>query len=75
MISDGDSSTYPTIADEKPYGPNHIVKKMECVGHVQKRMYAHPKSLKSRQNKGTEGRVVGMGGKGRLTDVVMNKLM
>ena len=27
MISDGSSSTYPTIAAEKPYGHNHIVKK------------------------------------------------
>ena len=74
MISDGGSSTYPTIASEKPYGPNHIVKKMECVGHVQKRMYAHLKALKSRQNKGADEKVVRMGGKGRLTDVMMKKL-
>ena len=75
MISDGGSSTYPTIAAEKPYGHNHIVKKMEYVEHMQKRMYAHLKALKSRQNKGANGKVVRMGGKGKLTDVVMNKLM
>ena len=74
MTSDGNSSTYPTIAAEKPYGPNHLVKKMECVGHVQNRMYAHLKALKSRQNIGADGKVVRMGGKGRLTDVVMKKL-
>ena len=37
-------------------------------------MYAHLKALKSRQNKGADGKVVRMGGKGRLTDVVMKKL-
>ena len=74
MISDGNASTYPTIAAEKPYGPNHLVKKMECVGHVQKSMYAHLKALKSRQNKGADGKVMRMGGKGRLTDVVVKKL-
>ena len=57
MISDGDSSTYPTIAAEKPYGPNHLVKKMECVGHEQKRTYAHLRALKSRQNKGVDGKL------------------
>ena len=47
----GDSSRYPTIAAEKPYGPNHLVKKMECVGHVQKRMYAHLKPLRAGRTK------------------------
>ena len=68
MISDGGSSTYPTIAAEKPYGHNHLVKKMECVGHVKKRMYAHLKALKSRQNKDADGKVVRMEGKGRCGD-------
>ena len=63
-----DASTYPTIAAEKPYRHNHLVKKMEYVGHVQKRIYAHLKVLKSRQNKGADGKVVRMGGKGRLAD-------
>ena len=74
MTSDGDTSTYPIIAAEKPYGPNHLVKKMEYLGHVQKRMYAHLKTLKSKQNKSVDGKVMRMGGKGRLTDVVMKKL-
>ena len=74
MIADGDSSTYPTIAADKPYGPDHPVKKMECVGHVQKRMYAHLKVLKKKQNEGPDGKVVRMGGRGRLTEVVMKKL-
>ena len=39
MIADGDSSTYKTMSDAKPYG-SVKVKKYECVGHVQKRMGA-----------------------------------
>ena len=74
ITSDGGTSTYPIIAAENPYGPNHILKKMEYLGHVQKRMYAHLKALKSKQNKGVDGKVMRMGGKGRLTDVVMKKL-
>ncbi len=61
MISDGDSSTYPTIAAEKPYGPNHVVKKMECVGYVQKRMYAHLKE-QAEQRCGWKGRENGRKG-------------
>ena len=34
MISDGDSSTYPTLRDAQPYGKDHPIVKCECVGHV-----------------------------------------
>ena len=71
MIADGDSSTYPTIAADKPYGSDHPVLKMKCVGHVHKRMYAHLKTLKNKQNRGPNGKVVRMG---RLTEVVIKKL-
>ena len=47
MISDGDSSTYPTIVAAEPYGKDHPVTKHECVGHVQKRMYNHLKVVEA----------------------------
>ena len=73
MIADGDSSTYPTICDAKPYGDSHPIIKHECVGHVQKRMYAHLKTAKAKPHFGADGKRVRMGGKGRLTDVLMKK--
>ncbi len=36
-IADGDSKSHDRINREQPYGPDHPVKKEECVGHVQKR--------------------------------------
>ena len=40
LVSDGDSKTMSLLQQEMPYGPDsdHQVKKMVCVGHVQKRM-------------------------------------
>jgi hypothetical protein len=36
-VGDGDSKTYKSVVDAKPY-PDLIVCKLECVGHVQKRL-------------------------------------
>lgn len=36
MIADGDSKTYATIAEAKPYGDEYSIVKHECIGHVQK---------------------------------------
>ena len=38
MLGDGDSSTYNSIVESKPYGDDHIPNKLECIGHVQKRV-------------------------------------
>lgn len=46
-IGDGDSKVYKAICDAKPYGDNYIIKKKECVGHVQKRMGTRLRNLKS----------------------------
>lgn len=35
MLGDGDSSTYNTILESKPYGEDCIPNKLECIGHVQ----------------------------------------
>lgn len=68
MLGDGDSSTYSTIVESKPYGEDCIPNKLECIGHVQKRVGSRLRKLKS-SNKGrklTDGK--GISGKGRLTD-------
>ncbi|GFT07991.1 uncharacterized protein TNCV_3347771 [Trichonephila clavipes] len=37
-IGDGDSKTFLSIAEKKPYGDSVPIEKIECVDHVQKRM-------------------------------------
>jgi hypothetical protein len=67
LLGDGDSSTYNAIV-EKLYGEDCVPNKLECIGHVQKRVGSRLRRLKS-SNKGLkldDGK--GLGGKGRLTD-------
>lgn len=37
-LGDGDCKGYDTVCAQQPYGPDFQIEKMECVGHVQKRM-------------------------------------
>lgn len=37
-LGDGDSKAYKTVADEGVYGPGVQISKLECTGHIQKRM-------------------------------------
>lgn len=37
-LSDGDSKAYEAVLNDKPYGEDFKIKKIECVGHVQKRI-------------------------------------
>jgi hypothetical protein len=69
MLGDGDSSTYNSIVESQPYGEDCIPNKLECIGHVQKRVGSRLRKLKS-SNKGltlADGKK-GLSGKGRLTD-------
>jgi hypothetical protein len=68
MLGDGDSSTYSAIVDSQPYGEDCIPTKLECIGHVQKRVGSRLRRLKStyKRTKLDDGK--GVGGRGRLTD-------
>lgn len=44
-IGDGDSKTFSNLEEAKPYG-DFIIKKLECVLHVGKRMFRYLKELK-----------------------------
>ncbi|GFY12639.1 uncharacterized protein TNCV_2448301 [Trichonephila clavipes] len=35
---DGDTKTFNALSENKPYGDDYLIQKIECVGHVQKRM-------------------------------------
>ena len=74
LISDGDSKTHSLLLQEQPYGSDQLVQKMDCVGHVQKRMGTALRNLKiqHRGRKLADGKTIG--GAGRLTDKVINSL-
>ena len=74
LISDGDAKTHALLLEEKPYGTEHVIEKVDCVGHVQKRMGTALRELK-KQYKGqklSDGKTIG--GAGRLTESVINSL-
>lgn len=64
-IGDGDTKTFKSITDAKPYGDDITVKKSECVGHVEKRMGSRLRNLK---------KTAKLGGKRKLTDTLIKKL-
>ncbi|GFW82244.1 uncharacterized protein TNCV_3817251 [Trichonephila clavipes] len=65
-IENGDSKTFSSITASNPYGEDITVSKIECVGHVQKRMGSRLRKLKQMGSKLSDGKSIG--GKGRLTD-------
>ncbi|GBM73325.1 hypothetical protein AVEN_216071-1 [Araneus ventricosus] len=73
-IGDGDASTFKDVCEDKPYGINTTIEKVECVGHVQKRMGTRLRKLKKdmKRKKLADGKTIG--GRGRLTDELIKKL-
>eukprot|EP00794_Sanderia_malayensis_P002897 gene2897-3348_t len=74
FIGEGDSSSYSTICEEKSYGPDVSIEKKECVGHAQKRLGKRFRNFKSNfgNRKLKDGKTIG--GKGRLTKKVIDKM-
>ncbi|XP_071579129.1 uncharacterized protein [Temnothorax nylanderi] len=64
-IGDGDSKTFKAILDLNPYGDDFPVSKNECIGHVEKRIGSRLRNIKKEKK---------LGGKGKLTDVLIKKL-
>lgn len=73
-IGDGDTKTFLEVQTAKPYGSAFSINKIECVGHVQKRMGTRLRKLKAQmaKTKLSDGKTIG--GKGRLTDDLIKKL-
>ncbi|GLH09844.1 Uncharacterized protein GBIM_14881 [Gryllus bimaculatus] len=74
FIGDGDARTFKAMVDLKPYRSNLPITKLECVGHVQKRMGTILRKMKE-EYKGktlTDGKKISA--KNRLTDAVINTL-
>ncbi|CAN7995715.1 unnamed protein product, partial [Ixodes hexagonus] len=71
-IGDGDSRAYKAVCESKPYDEN--IQKLECVGHIQKRLGSRMRSMKKIM-KGTKlDDGLSLGGKGRLTDQRIDSL-
>ena len=72
-IGDGDTESYKRVTDTKPYG-DFIPQKLECVGHVQKRLGTRLRKLRNEKKleKLSDGKKIS--GKGRLTDKIINKM-
>lgn len=76
LICDGDCKTHSLLLEQKPYGPgkeNEVIK-VDCVGHVQKRMGTALRNLKKdrKGEKLSDGKTIG--GAGRLTKALIDTL-
>ena len=72
-IGDGDTDSFTKVVASKPYG-DFIPKKLECVGHAQKRLGTRLRNLRKekKNDKLSDGKKIG--GKGRLTDKMINRM-
>ncbi|GFV61990.1 uncharacterized protein TNCV_4107931 [Trichonephila clavipes] len=72
-LGDGDSKAYKEVLESKPYKDVNI-EKLECVGHVEKRMGTRLRALKLKlKGKKLEDKK-SLGGRNRLTDAEIDKL-
>lgn len=73
-LGDGDSKAFKEIEELRPYGNNVNISKLECVGHVQKRMGSRLRRLKAsmKGKKLRDGKT--LDGKNRLTDATIDHI-
>lgn len=67
-MGDGDSKGFEAALASKPYGDLVIMEKLECVGHVQKRLGTRLRTLKTKMKNVKLSDDKKLGGKGRLID-------
>ena len=73
MVSDGDSRAYMSVVNSNCYGEGITIEKIDCIGHVQKRMGKRLMNLKSvTKGKLKDGKPIG--GRSRLTESVIKRL-
>jgi len=70
-LGDGDSKAYSEVVAASPYGSDVEITKLECVGHVQKRMGTRLRTLKMKSTKLKLSDGKGLSGKNRLTDATI----
>lgn len=50
-LGDVDCKGFETVCDQQPYGPDFKIEKLECKGHVQKRMGKRLRNYKHKNSK------------------------
>jgi hypothetical protein len=73
-LGDGDSHAFKSVLESKPYGDQVEIKKLECIGHIQKRMGTRLRELKKNCKKTMLADGKPLSGKGRLTNLAIDKL-
>lgn len=73
-LGDGDINAYKSVCDAQPYGPDIVINKLECVGHVQKRMGTRLRNLKAQKKKVKPSDGKPLAGKGRLTNLAIQRI-
>ncbi|GFX79475.1 uncharacterized protein TNCV_824641 [Trichonephila clavipes] len=73
-LGDGDSKTFDNIVKNEVYGDNCTITKLECIGHVMKRMRSRLRRFKAkmRGQKLSDGKA--LCGKNRLTEASIDQL-
>ena len=70
-LGDGDTSSFKEVIDANPYKDYDIIPvKLECVGHVQKRLGTRLKNIVKAHN----GTKKPLSGKGCLTETIINSM-
>lgn len=46
-LGDGDSKGFSAVQEIQPYGPDCVLQKLECIGHIKKRMGTRLRKLKA----------------------------
>ena len=72
-VGDGDTTSFKEVLESKPYGDTPI-QKLECVGHVQKRLGTRCRTLRQTLKGKNLSDEKGISGRGRLTDKAINTL-
>lgn len=74
MLGDGDSKAFERVKSAQPYGPSFDIQKIECVGHVEKRMGTRLRNLKQKMKGIKLSDDKPLGGAHRLTDKRIDQL-
>ena len=70
-LGDGDTSSFKDVVDSEPYKEYNVIPvKLECIGHVQKRLGTRLRKL-VKNHKGTSNP---LHGRGKLTDTIINSM-
>ena len=73
-IGDGDTGSFAKVVQSRPYGDSILPQKLECIGHVQKRVGTRLRNLRKEYKNKVLSDGKKLSGQGRLTDKCINTL-